>query len=126
MSVIECEKCNKWGCPECTHLPPDVHKILGKWGNLHWYCSTCEPAITMFCKSESIHFDKTEKPDNISARGSRLEDMMTILEERMDKVVKSYAQVVKDAAEATFHTVTPQPMTSAERGTVNLFDEYAD
>jgi len=60
---------------------------------------------------------KQKKPDNTSARGSRLEDMMTILEERVDKViakneqvVKSYAQVVKDAAEAAFHTVTPQPM----------------
>jgi len=91
--------------------------------------STFEPAITMFCKSDSIHFDKTEKPDNISARGSCLEDMMIILEERMDKViakneqvVKSYAQVVKDAAEGIFHTVTPQPMT-AERSTVKLFDD---
>ena len=135
-SVIECEKCNKWGCPECTHLPPDVHKILGKWGNLHWYCSRCEPAITMFCKSESIHFDKTEKPDNIGARVSRPEDMIIILEERIDKVIaqneqviKSYVQVVKDAAEGTFLTVTPQPITRitpAERSTVKLFDENAD
>jgi len=72
MSVIECEKCNKLGCPECIHLPPDVHKIPGKWRSLHWYCTTCEPVITMFCKSDSIHFDKTGKPDNISARVSRL------------------------------------------------------
>jgi len=69
--------------------PPDVHKIMGKWGSLHWYCTTCELAITMFCKSDSTHFDKTGKPDNISARGLRLEDMMTILEERMDKVIAS-------------------------------------
>ena len=61
---------------------------------------------------------------------------MTILEERVDKViaqneqvVKSYAQVVKDATERTFHTVAPQSMTGttpAERSTVKLFGEYAD
>ena len=37
--------------------------------------------------------------------------------------------MVKDAAEVTFHTVTPQPMTRttpAERSTVKFFDEYAD
>jgi len=58
--------------------------------------------------------------------------MMIILEERVDKiiaqneqVVKSYAQVVKDAAEGTVHTVTLQSVT-AITPVVKLLDEYAD
>jgi hypothetical protein len=50
LSVIECEKCQRWGCPECTKKPAEIHAICCKWG-IHFYCATCEPATADVCKT---------------------------------------------------------------------------
>ena len=83
-SVIECERCNKWGCPECTDISPDIHKLLGKWGSLHWYCKACEVLIKAFCNQGDTDMQSSISNTDISeARSLRLEGMMAKLEKIM-------------------------------------------
>jgi hypothetical protein len=101
-SVIECEKCSRWGCPECTQLPRDIHKILGKWGNLHWFCTACEVEVKHFCNLPvSTQYPEQEAITEPEGRVTRLETMMNRLEGKLQElivqnttVVKSYAYVV--------------------------------
>ena len=65
LSVLECEKCRRWGCPECTKLPPEIHTMCCKWG-LHFYCTTCEPAVANFCKLSNTVTDN-ETPGSSSS-----------------------------------------------------------
>ncbi|KAK2148345.1 hypothetical protein LSH36_501g01011 [Paralvinella palmiformis] len=84
-SVIECERCNKWRFPECTNLRPDIHKMLGKSGNLHWYCEVLVKAYgNLTEKEEQIHPPNTEWHD---ASSTRLKGMMAKLEKRMDDLL---------------------------------------
>ena len=63
-SVIGFEKCAKWGCPECTDLPPSVHELIGKWGNLHWYCKICEVEVRHFCEKPTPSQPEEEENAN--------------------------------------------------------------
>lgn len=107
-SVVECEKCHKWGCPECSHLPSSVHKLMGKWKTLHWYCEDCEVEVQNFCtttppkdpKAKDDDKDQTPKTD---LSNSTFEGRMAKMEKRMEDMissneqfVKSYAQILKD------------------------------
>ena len=135
-SVIECEKCGKWGCPECTQLPKAIHEVIGKWGSLHWYCLACETEVKNFCRvnASNYHDNTPEQVDSTGldeGRVTRLEGMVSRLGEKIDalmekneNVVKSYAEAVGNNVEATKRY--QPPILTPERQTVKILDEYAD
>ena len=124
--------------PECTDLSPDIHKLLGKWGNLHWYCKACEVLIKAFCNQGDTDMQSSISNTDISeARSLRLEGMMAKLEKRMDgllvkneEVVKSYAQIAKtnlpNKQPPSGLNVSDQKNPSLEKQTVKILDEYTD
>ncbi len=131
--MIQCEKCHKWGCPNCTHLPADIHTTLGNWPSLHWYCQACEPAIEEFCRTgPAVEADK-----DITRRGHELGQMKTDLENKMKEVIasneqvaKSYAQTLKTGSPSAVHASSvhdKQPMIAGSpASTTKVLDEYTD
>lgn len=96
------------------------------------FYSACEPAVVQFCNS-----DTQGNLPNLANRGADLEDMMSKLEKRMtdvieknDKVMLSYAQVVKGQRNSQDRAVNPPIAVGVSRdlesSTVRLLDEYAD
>jgi len=74
-SVIGCEKCAKWGCPERTDLPTYVHDLIGKWSNLHWYCKIYEVEVRNFCENPS-QVKGSSKITDLNDNVVNLEQMM--------------------------------------------------
>ena len=135
-SVIECEKCSRWGCPECTQLPRDIHKALGKWGNLHWFYTACEVEVKHFCSlTDPDKYPEQEANTESERRITRLEGTMSRLEDKMQElivqnttVVKSYAEVIGKNVNTSGQGNSQDEMRilSTERQTVKILDEYAD
>jgi hypothetical protein len=133
-SVIECEKCGKWGCPECTHLPKTIHEVIGKWGSLHWYCLSCEIEVNAFCNQSGFRSSTPEQADDtgldegrvtrLEGMVSRLGDKIDALMEKNENVVKSYAHAVGKNSDSIM--IHQPPILTSERQTVKILDEYAD
>jgi len=143
-NVIECDLCEKWGCPSCT-VSTTTQKIIMK-NNLRWFCKDCETHVSSFCKSFKeksnspitlAKIDLTEKCDDkeTADRVARLEDIVMKLDSKMDtlinvnqETVRTYADVtqVKETIQQPNTTRSRAQITSDDRNTVKLLDEHAD
>ena len=51
--LAECELCDFWYCAKCQHLKTDAMKLLALYGNIYWFCSSCEQnAVSMITNAK--------------------------------------------------------------------------
>ena len=109
--------------------------MIGKWANLHWYCTGCEKDVLHYCEIPTgASADKEHA--NLDTRGAQLEAMMTRLENKMEVMIqkneqaaKTYAQAVGRATDSQVLPPQGQPQglkPALERQAVHILDEFVD
>lgn len=130
--LIQCDRCNKWVCLECTGVDENTYAVLNtpKGKRLHWFCKECEEDamkavhIDMEIKErcdeylgilrDEIKEVKQELTNKVSMEVGAVRVDMDALRQETEKTTTSLSKEISDLKK-TFESSSQSPGSSAEQ-----------
>ena len=98
-ALLQCDRCDKWSCLNCTSLTAEHYKLLNAKASkrLHWFCDTCD---TNAMKAVKTDLDiETKCKEYMGTLRSEMKEIETNFDTRLKQEIGAVKREMNDAKE---------------------------